>query len=61
MIQGVDVYVNTALLAEEIQVNRRNQRKASVSDEQMLDIAEVCFARIAEILTRNGVGVREIF
>jgi len=32
-----------------------------VDEEQMLDIAELCFVKIAEVLIKEGITVREAF
>ena len=36
-------------------------KRDSVDDEQLLDIAEVCFLRIADVLIKKGQTVREAF
>jgi hypothetical protein len=62
-IQGTEVYIDSIALTEDLETakNRQATRKKSLSDEQMLDIAEMCFVKIAEILIRLGITVREVF
>lgn len=62
-LEGCDVFVNTVLVQEELAQLQQQKatRKPSLSDEQMLDVAEVCFVRIAEILSKHGITVREVF
>lgn len=65
--QGMDCYCNTQHLAEDLLNNQKKgsqnqkERRKSLTDEQMLDIAEMCFVRMAEIMTKAGLTVRDTF
>lgn len=59
-VQGADVYINTNALKEDLGMKPAQPRK-SIDEEQMLDIAELCFVRIADVLIKKGQTVREVF
>ena len=59
-IIGTDVYINTNHVKEDIEGGKR-PRKKSVDEEQMLDIAEMCFVKMADTLIKQGVTIREAF
>jgi hypothetical protein len=50
-IIGTDVYINTNHVKEDIEGGKR-PRKKSVDEEQMLDIAEMCFVKMADTLIK---------
>lgn len=61
-IKGTQVYLNTMELAAEMQESSRTKdRKQSIDEEQMLDIAEMCFVKMAELLIKKGLTVRDAF
>ena len=61
-IRGIQVYLNTMELAAEMQESSRTKdRKQSIDEEQMLDIAEMCFVKMAELLIKKGLTVRDAF
>lgn len=51
-IQGADVYCNTTKLMEDSQDKPSNPGKKAVGEEEMLDIAEMCFIKIADELIK---------
>ena len=70
-IDREEVYVNTRLIEEDLKMAssdhlqtpsaRKNSRKKSVDEEQMLDIAEMCFLRISDALIKAQITVKECF
>lgn len=63
-IQGTEeVYVNTVHLQEDLAIEgtTEKQRRKSIDEEQMLDIAEMCFVKIADQLIKMGITVKEAF
>ena len=76
-IEGKSVFVNTKQLQDDLSDPRpmsqlsgqksqhsrltRGSARKSVDDEQMLDIAEVQFIRISDVLIKNVQTVRECF
>lgn len=58
-IKGMDVFINSCALQADINKSKQGgsalyTRNSSVDEEQLLDIAEVCFVRIADILIKKG-------
>lgn len=62
-IRGKDAYINSLAIAKDLEAKKGGfqAKRESVDDEQLLDIAEVCFLRIADVLIRKGQTVREAF
>ena len=69
-IDKEEVYVNTRLIEEDLKMAssdlqtpsaRKNSRKKSIDEEQMLDIAEMCFMRISDALIKAQITVKECF
>jgi len=44
-----------------LESSRTKDRKQSIDEEQMLDIAEICFVKMAELLIKKGMTVRDAF
>lgn len=61
-IVGTEVYCNTErLVAEEHHNEKGAAARKAVSEEEMLDIAEMCFVKVADELIKQGCTVRESF
>jgi hypothetical protein len=62
-IKGANVYINSQALVRDLDPKKDGLqgKRDSVDDEQLLDIAEVCFLRIADVLIKKGQTVREAF
>lgn len=62
-IKGANVYINSQALVRDLDPKKGGLqgKRDSVDDEQLLDIAEVCFLRIADVLIKKGQTVREAF
>jgi hypothetical protein len=64
-INGMEVYINTVNLKAKIQSTQQSSIEGAgrgrVGEEQLLDIAEVVFVRIADAFVKNGSTVRETF
>ena len=45
----------------EIKKTNEEELEGVIDEEEMLDIAEKCFMRIAEAIIQKGVSVREAF
>ena len=64
-INGMEVYINTVNLKAQIQSTQQSSIEGTgrgrVGEEQLLDIAELVFVRIADAFVKNGSTVRETF
>jgi hypothetical protein len=60
---GMKVFVDTKALQSDLTEPKKDNRsrKCSVDEEQMLDVAEMCFIRISDQLIKHQVTVKECF
>lgn len=62
-IKGTEAYINSQAIVKDLEAKKGgfSAKRESVDDESLLDIAEVCFLRIADVLIKRGQTVREAF